>query len=391
MPTFLALFTLIFYLPKPVKAQCLCSDGSPALTQQHIVTQNFSSNSTTMLNMPKFDAETGFLVCVNAKIFLTSILRMRLENDEVFAIDYSVRYQRKDTLSGPGIDPSVTGSRNKNYGPYSLGASDGNTFAGPDYVSIGPDTIYNNKLYETTTTDILPYLGEGTIDFMYKSAVNTFAIGSDVYALAVTSQNSLQFVMTYSYCNTAVLPLNITNFHAYMKGFDAFISWTAENEIKTNTYEIQFSENGKQFYTIGAAAPSTAEGTTAKYEYQHHFDKSFAGYLYFRIKQINGNEITYADIKAVRMEKSVDSRIGIYPNPVVREINMEFDEPVTGDFHIELTNQVGQIVYKKEMKLLNNTRIRVAVSNPPKPGIYYLRATQSGSSKVYSGKLLFTR
>jgi hypothetical protein len=319
-------------------------------------------------------------------------LRMKLENDEVFDIEYTVRYQRKDTLSGPGINPSVTGAKNKNYGPYNLHGSDGESFSGTDFVSIGPDTIYNNLLYQTTTTDVVPYMGTGTVDLFYKSAVNTFAIGSDVYALAVTSQNKLNFTLTYSYCNNSVLPLNISNFKAALKdNQNVELSWTTQNELKTNTYEIELSENGKQFRTIGYQRPKAAEGTAAKYAYRHHLDQSPAGKLYYRIKQLDGKSARYSAVRSIYPGTARAGFVNIYPNPVVRNINLEFDEPLSGDFDVQLANQAGQIVYRNRTHMVNDHTMKLLVNDPPPPGIYFMKASKTGSSKVYSGKLLFTR
>jgi len=387
---YLAFVILVFYLPNTPLAQCMCSDGSPAQTQQHTISTNFSSNSTTVFSVPMFDATVGTLVCVNAKVYLTSILRMRLENDEAFSIDYTVKYQRKDTFSGPGIVPDVIGSKNKNYGPYTLDGSDGDPFAGPDFVSIGPDTIYNLKLYEATTTNVVPYLGTDSIDFTYKSAVSTFAIGSDVYALAVTANNRVDFVMSYSFCNTSVLAMSIKDFQASLAGNDVSVRWTTENEIKSNNYEIEVSENGSKYYSIGSKKATAIEGAAAKYDYKYHFDKPLAGKLFVRIKQVAGNSTRYSQIKAL-FAGNVVQALNIYPNPVVRNINLEFDEPLSGDYSVELANQVGQVVLQKKVRLSNSMRLEVQVDNPPTPGIYYLRARQMGSSKVYSGKLLFTR
>jgi hypothetical protein len=387
---YLAFVILVFYLPNTSLAQCMCSDGSPAQTQQHTISTNFSSNSTTVFSVPMFDATVGTLVCVNAKVYLTSILRMRLENDEAFSIDYTVKYQRKDTFSGPGIVPDVIGSKNKNYGPYTLDGSDGDPFAGPDFVSIGPDTIYNLKLYEATTTNVVPYLGTDSIDFTYKSAVSTFAIGSDVYALAVTANNRVDFVMSYSFCNTSVLAMSIKDFQASLAGNDVSVRWTTENEIKSNNYEIEVSENGSKYYSIGSKKATAIDGAAAKYDYKYHFDKPLAGKLFVRIKQVAGNSTRYSQIKAL-FAGNVVQALNIYPNPVVRNINLEFDEPLSGDYSVELANQVGQVVLQKKVRLSNSMRLEVQVDNPPTPGIYYLRARQMGSSKVYSGKLLFTR
>ena len=75
----------------------------------------------------------------------------------------------------------------------------------------------------------------------------------------------------------------------------------------------------------------------------------------------------------------------------MRNINLQFDEPLSGDYSIELSNQVGQVVFQQKVRLSNSMKFEVTVDNPPPPGIYYLRARQMGSPKVYAGKLLFRR
>jgi hypothetical protein len=386
----LAFVILVLCLPVAALAQCMCGDGTPAQTQQFSLSTNFSSNSTTVFRIPQFDATVGTLVCVDAKVYLTSILRMRLENDEAFNIDYTIKYQRKDTFSGPGVVPDVVGSKNKNYGPYSLAGSDGDPFAGPDFVAVGPDTIYNLKLYEATTTNVVPYLGTDSVDFFYKSTVSTFAIGSDVYALAVTSTNRVDFLLSYNYCSMGLLALNIKDFQASLNDRDLTVRWKTENEIKNNHYEIQVSKNGTNFYTIGSEQ-AAADGVTAEYGHKHHLDKSPAGKLYVRIKQVAGKTAKYTHIKALVSGTNALPSLNIYPNPVVRNINLRFDEPLSGDYSIELTNQVGQVVLQKRVRMSNSMNFEVQVDNPPPPGIYYLRARQMGSPKVYSGKLLFRR
>jgi hypothetical protein len=391
VPIFLALFTLIFYLSNSLNAQCLCSDGSTPMTQEHVLNSTFSSNNTTTLSMPKFDPATGTLICVNAKVYLTTILKMKLENDETFPIDYIVKYVRSDEFTGPGINPPVKGSKNKSYGPYSLGASDGVAGAGADFKAIGPDTIYKKKLYEATTSDVVTYLGPGTVDFKYKSVVNTYATGSDVYGLSVSSQNRVEFRMTYSYCSMALLPLEVLDFRVTLKDREnVVLNWKIENENKNNTYEIQFSENGSEFVPVGTTASQPVDGAAAKYEYQYHLDKPAGEKLYFRIRQINGKTSKYSPIRSVRFDQFA-SPVRIYPNPVVRNINMEFDEPVTGEFHIELRNQVGQVVFINKTRVNNNNSLSLLLNNPPPAGIYYLRATLAETKKTYTGKLLFHR
>jgi len=344
--------------------------------------------------MPKFSPASGTLVCVNAKILLTSVLRMKLENNDVRTIDYTVNYNRNDTFAGPGISPAVTGSRLKSYGPYRLGPDDGIPFnaGGADNTSIGPDTVYNKVLYQGTTSDVANYLGTGTVNFQYKSVVNTFALGSDYWTLTVNSQNKVDFTLTYSYCNNSVLKLNLKSFQAILKDKEnVLLSWTTLNENKNNSYEIELSENGSPFRTIGTTPAEPADGVAAEYNYQYHIDQPVGGKLYFRIKQLNGKATEYSDVRIINMSADAYPGVRIFPNPVVRNINLEFDRPLTGDFKIELSNQIGQTVYSTSMKLNNSSALQVQVNNPPPPGIYYLRAMEAGSGKIYSGKLLFTK
>lgn len=391
VPVFLALFTLLYYLPPSVQAQCLCADGSAATTTEHVVSTTFSSNNTTILSMPKFDPAVGTLVCVNAKVFLTSVLRMRLENDEEFPIDYVVKYVRTDTFSGPGINPPVTGGANKNYGPYSLDGTDWVPFSGPDYIFIGPDTIYNMKLYETTTSDVVDYLGTGTVDFAYKSVVNTFAIGSDVYALSVSSQNSVQFRVTYSYCNLSVLPLKFLGFNAVLKDRDVLLEWTATNEKNSNSYEIQVSVNGAPFEAIGTMPSRPSAGTASKYNFKYSPDKPVNGTLRFRIVQSDGSQLKYSDIRTVQIDRGLSAGLRLYPNPVVRNLNLEFDQPLNGEFTVDITSMTGQRVFTRKANAVHNTSIQLLINNPPPPGIYLVRATEIATGKTYSSRLLFRR
>ena len=344
--------------------------------------------------MPKFPPSTGTLVCVNAKIVLTSILRMKLQNNDSRTVDYTVDYSRSDSLAGPGISPTISGSRTKTYGPYHLNPDSGIPFnpGGLDNVAIGPDTVYNKVLYQATTSNVTSYLGSGTVDFTYKSGVSTYAIGSDYYSLAVNSQNKLDFTLTYSYCNTAILKLNLQGFQAILKDNEnVLLSWNSLNENKNNSYEIELSENGSSFRTIGTTPSKPADGITAKYDYQYHIDQPVNGKLYFRIRQVDGKVTAYSDVRIINLGKDAFPGVRIFPNPVVRNINLEFDRPLSGDFTIELSNQVGQIVYATRTRLNDSPSLQVQLNNPPPPGIYYLRATQAGSANTYSGKLLFTK
>ena len=391
LPLLLAFVMLIFYLPTPLYAQCLCSDGSAPMTSENSVSTNFSSNKTSIFSMPKFDASLGTLVCVNAKAYVTSVLRWRLENEESVALDYRVKYTRWDTVTGPGISPDVTGSIQKFYGPHHLEPTDGNANVGPDFIAMGPDTIYKQKLFEGTTSDVTGYMGTGTVDFVYKTGALCYPDqGGDYYFFGSFPLNKVEFFMTYSYCNAMVLPLNIQNFSVKLKSKDdVSISFSANNESKNTNYEIELSYDASQFRTIGTPTPGPFNGTSTEYSYQYHLDQPVGGKLYFRIKQKTGDRDKYSIIKSVDLGAARYGGLRIYPNPVVRRIQIEFDTPMTGDYVIDLTNQVGQVIFTQKMRMDNSQTLQIDMDNSPGPGIYFLRARAQTSKKVFTGKLLF--
>ncbi len=390
VPYILFFCFLAFVLPKKTLAQCACENGTAPMQHVETHTAIFPNNIPTGISVPQFDPGMGTLMCVNARIYLTSIVRFRLENNATIPINYTIRYVRFDTLYGPGLNPEVTGLVMKNYGPYPLAESDGNTGSGPDIVVTPRDTVYNNVLYQGNTTDVVSYLGSGNVTFYYSSGVPTYAVGNDHYTLEVTPLNTLRFELTYTYCESISMNADIKTFNATLiDNKNVSLNWTTEHASKNNIYEIEVSENGQSFKNAGSTGPKSTDGATAKYLYQYSPNKFTNGKLYFRVKQSGGKK--YSIIKSVSFNESANERMTIYPNPAIRNVTLDFTTPLSGEYQIQLTNQVGRIVYINRVKASNTNNVQMILNDPPPPGIYYLKATQVSTQRSFTGKILFTK
>jgi hypothetical protein len=90
-------------------------------------------------------------------------------------------------------------------------------------------------------------------------------------------------------------------------------------------------------------------------------------------------------------ENSTSSSLNVFPNPAVRNIRLSLKERLSGDLNVELCNQVGQVIMRKTLQMRHNSNIEISLTDPPPPGIYFVKARINGTSKVYSTKLMFTR
>lgn len=393
VPYFLAFFTLLFYLPS--QSQCLCENGVTPQTLTVQQTRNIRPiDDSTNFDLPQFNPDMGQLVCVNVFSYITGVVRMRLENDELSPVQYRIAYQRTDRIDGPGLSPAITTTMNKNYGPYNLAASDGAYFSGPDFVSIGPDSVLKNKyLNRNLTGGLAPFLGYGNLTYNYKVSGKTTVNGSINYIFSVNSQDFVTIGLTYSFCPTGLLSTDIKDFDAAKKGMaDVHLSWTTVNEVKGNKYEIELSKGDGKFETVGSLHASTVPGSTAsKYEYPYHINNQAEGRVFFRIKQTNtAGVVVYSPIKQVAFD-AAKTGFSIYPNPTKTKVQMQFDEPINGDFAIDIINLSGQIIHTRNIRLQNNNAVNFELAAAPPAGVYYLRAREVNGGRKFGGKLIIQK
>ena len=387
---FLTLFSLLFYLPRSGVAQCLCSDGtSPELVVHNRVLS--TSMEETIFTFPQFDPAVGMLVCTNVHAAITSVVRIRMENDEIYPASYNISYRRTSTISGPGLSPTLVHNFTKNYGPYDLAATDGVYFSGPDYIITPRDTILKDRILTSTINgDITPFLGSGTVNYIYSLAGNSVISGGGNYLGGPLTTDRINFTLTYSYCPTGVLASGIRDFSVQNEqGKTALLKWTTLNEEKGNTYEIEIRKSNENFQSIGSLTAGTTTGSTSsKYQYQYQFDQNDVGQLYFRIKQKTiAGEAKYSTVKMLELGKSEE--VKVFPNPVATRFSLQFGEMLKGTYVVQVTNQNGQVILYRKVKVHNTSKIDIDLASVPPAGVYYLKAKEITGTRTYSSRIIF--
>lgn len=347
-----------------------------------------SGSYSTEFKIPKFDPQQGLATCVRICLTITGRVTMDLENNLDITTPYNITYNRKDTLSGPGLSTPLTNSLTKTYGPYLLAASDGNTFSGPDYVHIGPDTVLKavtKCIILTDSVDLVPFYGTDSLTYKYTIKAGATVTGSGDYLFSVATGGSVRFRFEYCYCPSATLPIYIRAFDAVKVDDDkAKLSWYGYDDANANYhYEIEMGRNGYNFTTIATIAKDLNSGGT----YNHLFRSgNETGRFYFRVKQVYSNGYTrFTSTRFVDLDAAKKMEINVYPNPSDGIVGIKFANIIPGKYTVQISNAQGQTVYKRDWDLSGDS-YRQITTLPS--GTYWLRMTNVGTHASCVNQLL---
>ncbi len=207
------------------------------------------------------------------------------------------------------------------------------------------------------TTNAVDLNGPSTVDF---------TITTDV-----ASASADRFYIIFK--ALAPVPVSITGISATRQR-DASISvnWNIENETSMDRYELERSADGRNFDRIKTAVPTMNNGGSARYS---HIDiDPLAGDNLYRVKALSrSGQVQYSAIVKVSPVKG-NPGIGVYPNPVTGKVmNIQFSNQLSGNYQLQLTNKLGQIVYRSVITVNGSDMTRSVQLGEVIKGNYQLR------------------
>ena len=388
------LFIIIFLIvsmPGVAGAQCNCSASVPATPITYYASFAATKQPSTKITFPQFDPSIGTLSCLTLTDTVSGVTTTQAYNTAPVPVTYKFLLNISDDLEGPpggGISNSNLYSRV--YGPTTL-----QRFGLPgDSVTYGPDTLYNEAIGNTSTnSNIAPYLGNGNVDFTYSLSGGLVTTqGGTNYGQQITTFYWGNFSLTYYWCPSVNLSTTIQDFTATPVGNSILLQWVTENQQSNTQYEIQFSQDGKNFYAIGQAeGDASATGVAAKYQYQYNPDPSYLGKLYFRVQETDpSGKISLSAIIVIDPKASGNSgpiSYQTFPNPATNSLSVLFNVAQTGRFLVELVATSGQIVQQKAVTLAGSGQITLDLAPQPARGLYFLRTTDLSHNRNFVSKV----
>jgi glucose/arabinose dehydrogenase len=176
----------------------------------------------------------------------------------------------------------------------------------------------------------------------------------------------------------SAIPVKLSLFNGEWKDNTAMLSWRTEFEQDVNRFEIQYSNTGTDFATVGTVeATNNANGNT--YSFSH--TPALPGKTFYRLAMID-NDGTVEYSRIVNLTNAGIIKTLIYPTIVENGIlNIEIAEPVES---VQLVSMVGMTVYKQKFSRQNG-KIVLQLSSI-EAGTYVLQVT--GTENVITRQII---
>jgi Secretion system C-terminal sorting domain len=186
-------------------------------------------------------------------------------------------------------------------------------------------------------------------------------------------QKSAKLMAPSAYCNCQA-PLAVREIELTATRPDAQnvkVNWKTTGEQNSQGFDIERSIDATKFLKLGfIAAKNTTEG---KSEYTWLDANSYEGLSYYRIKEIDLNNMaTYSKIVAVQ-NFSNEAEFKIFPNPASEFVNLQIYAKKSETAELTVLSMTGQQISQQKMDITegaNTAKIQM-VEQPP--GIYFLR------------------
>jgi hypothetical protein len=150
--------------------------------------------------------------------------------------------------------------------------------------------------------------------------------------------------LNLTYLGGSALPVTWLSFRAALEGDDVQLSWSTASESNNEGFDVQRSENGRDWQTIGFVPGAGTTSEVTNYSYTDPTPSTLnAQLIYYRLQQRDYDGTTdYSPIRVIQL--GTQSGIRVFPNPADEAVTVAFAEPLEKRGTLQLFNQNGRLV-----------------------------------------------
>jgi len=177
-------------------------------------------------------------------------------------------------------------------------------------------------------------------------------------------------IAIYACANDHTIPIELLSFNAKENQGISYLNWTTSTETNNSGWNIQRSNNGFTYETIGWVNGNQNSRDTRKYQFEDHSPKD--GLNAYRLEQVDlDGKTTYSKHKSIYIK---NKSIKLYPNPAKDYIYLNGIDKAK----ISILDASGKLIKKQDIS--NNQPINISSLNL---GIYYLEVQRRGKTEQF--------
>lgn len=177
---------------------------------------------------------------------------------------------------------------------------------------------------------------------------------------------------------SALLPLTLTDFTLQKQGNAVVLLWTGQHEHSFAGYELQRSQDGLIFNSIGFVVSS---GDTGPAYYQWTDQLPLPAMNFYRLKMIDRDgRFTLSHVLSV--SQNTLPGFSVFPNPVSgRQVQLQVASVPKGNYQMLIYNEAGMRMKEFDIKIGNETVNIITVPIQLRAGFYFLVIHGPGGSR----------
>jgi hypothetical protein len=226
----------------------------------------------------------------------------------------------------------------------------------------------STSVYEWTTPDG-NIVSSSTLSSIYVDTPGTYIVkqflvaGCNIYA-----SDTIQIALSNA---CIVLPVRLVDFQVRWLNNQSKLNWEIHNNQFVGYFEIQRSNDGTNYETIGRQDNLYASAPDFLYSYIDQTSDNTDRKIFYRIKIITtNNSVRYSDVISLQKDRS-NKNLAIYPNPVRNSFQIQVFAKTNEQARIELHDASGKLIIRKDKVLQQGDNVITIYDLENKPvGIY---------------------
>jgi hypothetical protein len=208
---------------------------------------------------------------------------------------------------------------------------------------------------------------------LVENSQGTLAQGTapGTYSVTVSGVTSFSpFGVVSTNTPPAPLPVTLVAFSATQHNADVILEWATASELNNDGFEVEVSENGKQFRKMAFVKSRVVHSQVQqRYSYRDSEAKS-EGARYYRLRQLDlDGTATYSAIRALQYELP-DFRVSLYPNPFTDVVTLELVAMQEQELTIQVTDTQGKKLHQEVTRISRGSqKLPIDLSRVPPASI----------------------